>query len=129
MVEIKIKSIDTDNIEKDNSFEKAYAFYIFLNTEPDYIWQKIFEHNRKGSLYLGKRKITIQQDKLRLVTSDEDNTKGQVDFAKKLIEETNRDYKNHKEREVKKEEQRKVELSKIEKTKENLKNKLKDIKI
>lgn len=126
MYEIKIKSIDTEKLEKDDSFPSAYAFYIILDREPDSMWRYIFNDNWKSALYLMKRMITIEGNMLRLITSDSDDVEGHVKFAKQLVEQTNEKYKEELASEEKR---KKKEFERIEKTKNELREKLMRVKI
>lgn len=126
MDEIKIKSIDAEKLEKDDSFPSAYAFYVILDEEPDSMWRYLFDDNWRSALYAIKRVITIEGDKLRLVTADSDDIERHVKFAKQLIEQTNQRYKEELTDEEKRE---KVKFERIEKTKNELREKLKKVSI
>jgi len=129
MNDITIKSVDVDKLEKDDSFPSAYAFYISLDKEPDSTWRYLFDDSWRASLYPMKRPITVEGNKLRLVTADSDNLEEHVRFAKQLLEQTNQRYKEHQGRLSDEEKRKKAELEKIEKTKNDLRKKLKRVSI
>lgn len=86
---VNVEEIEKQNIEKDDSFPAALAFYIKLDTTPKHEWTEVFENEWKHGLYSMKRKMTIVGDKLRVVVGGEGEVMGAVDFAKTLIERTN----------------------------------------
>lgn len=124
MDDIKIKLIDTDKLEKDDSFPLAYAFYIVLDKEPDPTWRSLCADN-----LIMERAITIVGNKLRLVTSDSDDIERHVKSAKKLVELTNQRYKEHQKILSDEEKRKTAEFERIEKTKNELREKLKLIPI
>lgn len=88
---VNIKTpIDPDklHIEKDDSFQMAYAFELPLDSIPDSIWSTIFEDERRTSLYTLKRRITIEGNKLRVITAPEE-VEGKIEWVKELVNSTN----------------------------------------
>ncbi|PYV33973.1 MAG: hypothetical protein DMG22_07715 [Acidobacteria bacterium] len=87
---VKIKSIDSERIEKDDSFPNAYAFYIELDTAPHAVWEELFLRRYESDWFNLKREMTIQGKEIRVVTAPGEE-EHQVDFYRRLVEETNRD--------------------------------------
>ncbi len=87
---VKVKSIDTERIEKDDSFPEAYAFYIELEVTPHLIWEEFFLRRYEGEWFNLKREMTIQGKEIRVVTAPGEE-KSHVDFYRRLVEETNKD--------------------------------------
>ncbi len=120
------KPIDPEKLpmEKDDSFEMAYAVYIPLDSTPDYIWEQCFERERKVSFYSMKGKVTVENDKLRAVTIPNE-IKGIIEWIKKLVERTNRSVEEYNKELRQKEEieeaRRKREEEDIKKMREALK--------
>ncbi len=85
-----IKAVDSEQIEKDDSFPKAYAFYIVLSQTPDPIWFELFISRYENTFYNLKREMTIHGGRIRVVTApgEEEN---HVRFFRRLVEETNKD--------------------------------------
>lgn len=76
------------HMEKDDSFEKAYTIYIPLDATPDHVWEQCFERECKASFYTLKRKVTVEGDKLRAVTTP-DEIKGRIEWIRKLVDAAN----------------------------------------
>ncbi|MFQ5925671.1 MAG: hypothetical protein ACE5IE_06720, partial [Dehalococcoidia bacterium] len=85
---IDIVEVDTETVEKDDSFPPAYAFYIGLSGRPERQWVDIFNFEWKRSLYLLKREISVVGDKLRLISGAEDNIQNHIAFARDLVRKT-----------------------------------------
>ena len=86
---IGIIEINTDIVEKDRTFPKAYAFSITLSDKPDYLWKRYFEDEWKNSDYAMKRQIKVTGNKLRVIFEFGDNVREHAKFAQKLVEATN----------------------------------------
>ena len=86
---VLIQAVDTDRIEKDDSFPKAYAFYIVLTSAPDPIWVELFVSQYENRFYNLKREMTTHGDRIRVVTApgEEEN---HVRFFRELVNETNK---------------------------------------
>ena len=85
-----MKSIDVDKIpiRRDSFFTNAYVIELPLDSQPDYVWQTIFEQEWKSSLHLWERKIVIVGDKLLLITTPNE-IEEKVGWLKRVIESTN----------------------------------------
>lgn len=119
--------IDPDKlrVEKDDSFEMAYAVYIPLDSTPDHIWEQCFERERKVSFYSMKRQVTVEDDKLRVVTASNEIT-AKIEWIRRLVEATNRSVEEYNKEMRQKEEieeaRRKREEEDIKKMREALKS-------
>ncbi|HHV62109.1 MAG TPA: hypothetical protein GXX51_05665 [Firmicutes bacterium] len=87
---VNLLEIDLENIEKDNSFPAAYAFYLLLDRTPDPKWVEFFNAEFEGDPYVMKRTVTVKGNRLRVVTADSDDLQGHVDFVKRMVNEANR---------------------------------------
>ena len=85
-----IESIEVDKIpiRKDTFSRNAYVIELPLDSEPDYVWQVIFEREWKMSLDLWERKVVIIGTKLLLITTPTE-IEEKIDWLKKVIETTN----------------------------------------
>ena len=85
-----MKSIDVDKIpiRRDSFYTNAYVVELPLDSQPDYIWQTLFEQEWKSSLHLWERKVAIVGDKLLLITTPTE-IEEKIDWLKKVIESTN----------------------------------------
>ena len=85
-----IESIEVDKIpiRKDSFSRNAYIIELPLDSQPDYIWQVIFEREWKLSLDLWERKVVIVGDKLLLITTPTE-IEEKIDWLRKVIEATN----------------------------------------
>lgn len=83
-------SIDVDKIpiRRDRFFPNAFVIELPLDSQPDYVWQTLFEQEWKSSLHLWDRKVVIMGDKLLLVTTPTD-LQDKLDWLKGLIKATN----------------------------------------
>ena len=79
----------SEQVEVDNSFPSAYAFFIQLDKIPDIIWQQKFFDEWKKSFFILKRQVTLVDDKLRAVFL-EGEEEAQLNFYRALIEAANR---------------------------------------
>ena len=66
-----IESVEVDKIpiRKDIFSRNAYVVELPLDSQPDYVWQVIFEREWKMSLDLWERKVVIVGTKLLLITT------------------------------------------------------------
>jgi hypothetical protein len=85
-----VTKVDSDSVEKDNSFSKAYAFYVALSETPAPIWIELFMTRYETTFTNLKRQMTIQGNRVRVVTApgeEEDH----VRFLRHVVDETNKD--------------------------------------
>lgn len=74
-----------------------------LYPTPDNVWESIFEEEWKTSFYMLKRKVTIEGNKLRVITTPDEIeekiewVKGLVNSTNKRVEEYNREMKRREE--------------------------------
>ena len=89
MVErITIKDVDVDRIEKDDSFSRAYAFYVQLSATPDPIWIELFMSLYESTFQELKREMTIRGNQIRVVTAP-DEEENNIEFLQSLVKRTN----------------------------------------
>ena len=86
---IEIIRIDDDAYRKSNEFGDAYFFELVLNQKPSSEWKKIFNHVHETSFYTMKRETSIAHDRIQMIIADTDNLQDHVNFAKRLVDETN----------------------------------------
>ncbi len=90
MVEkVTIKELDPDRIEKDDSFPRAYAFYIVLTATPDPIWVEFFVSHYEIKPYPLEKEVTIHGSQIRVVTASGEEEE-HVRFVRELVDETNK---------------------------------------
>ncbi len=91
---VEIVGVDSDKLEKDETFPDAYAFYITLSGRPDFVWQS---HLAKWDSALERqhRKITVENNKLRLVFIYGDNLQLFADYASSLVDWVNERVAEH----------------------------------
>ncbi len=84
------KSIDVDKIpiHRDSFYPNAYAVELPLDSQPDYVWQTLFEQEWKSSLHLWERKVVVVGDKLLLITTPTEIAE-KIDWLTTMIEATN----------------------------------------
>ena len=128
MEEIKISSVDTENVEKDDSFETAYAFFVKLNKSPDSAWESLFENYWKNMLYSMKRSAIVGGDNIRLVYGKDDPLQSLIDFLNQVISHTNKAYQSHIEEQERIKLREEAKRKNIEETREGIKDKLKGLK-
>lgn len=80
--------VDKISIRKDSFSRNAYVIELPLDSQPDYVWQVIFEREWKLSLDLWERKVVIVGDKLLLITTPTE-IEEKIDWLKNVIESTN----------------------------------------
>jgi hypothetical protein len=123
---VSLKPIDPDQlkIEKSYEFEEAYAVWVELDSSPDHVWTTLFYQQLKESLYSMKRQVTVDGNKLRIVTAP-DEVKDKIEWVKGLVKSTNERveaYNKEVEQErTKGEEKRLREQEAIQKMKDSLK--------
>jgi hypothetical protein len=101
---IDISGVDTDRVEKDNSFPKAYAFYVALSQAPEPIWVELFMSRYESVFTNMKRGMTIQGGHIRVVTAPGEEEE-HVRFLRQVVEETNKDVDEHNRKSARQEEQ------------------------
>jgi hypothetical protein len=109
----------SEQVEVDDSFPSAYAFFIQLDKTPDIIWQQNFFDEWKKSFFVLKRQVTLTGDRLRVVFL-EDEEEAQLNFYRALIEAANRrvdeyneDALRKKQREAKREQDRQTTIERL----------------
>ena len=85
---VEIRGIDTNSVEKDDSFPSALAFYVELSEVPDSIWRELFLSQYEQSWYNLKREVRVHGHKIRVVSAPGEE-QGQVDFIKRVVQGTN----------------------------------------
>lgn len=85
-----MKTIDVDKIpiRRDNFFPDAYIIELPLDSQPDYIWQTLFEQEWKSSLHLWERKVVVVGNKSVLITTPA-QIEEKIDWIKRIVESTN----------------------------------------
>jgi len=126
---IDIVEIDTETVEKDDSFPTAYAFYIKLSGRPERQWVDIFNFEWKRSFYLMKGEISVVGDKLRLISGAEDNIQNHIAFARDLMRKTNERVEEDNRRIELMEKRKRGAGDEIERGKEEIRRKLKGISL
>lgn len=85
---MKPTDVDKIPIRRDSLYSNAYVIELPLDSQPDYVWQTLFEQEWKSSLHLWERKVVIVGDKLLLITTPT-GIKDKIDWLKRVIESTN----------------------------------------
>jgi hypothetical protein len=85
-----MKPIDADKIpiRRDTFFPDAYIIELPLDSQPDYVWQTLFEQEWKSSLHLWERKVVVVGSKLVLITTPT-QIEEKIDWIKRMVESTN----------------------------------------
>ena len=85
-----MKTIDVDKIpiRRDNFFPNAYIIELPLDSQPDYVWQTLFEQEWKSSLHLWERKVVVVGNKIVLITTPA-QIEEKIDWIKRMVESTN----------------------------------------
>jgi hypothetical protein len=99
---VKIKHpIDPDrvSIQKDPFYPSAYIIALPLDSEPSYVWQRLFEQELWSSLDFWDRKVVIVGRELKLVTT-RDRVGEKLGWLEELVTNTNKRVAEHN-REVK----------------------------
>jgi len=91
---LKTVNIDSITIRKDHYFPNAYVIDFPLDSEPDHVWQDIFEREWRTSRHLWDRKIFIIGDTLRLVTTP-DEMREKISWIKEVVSSTNKNVENY----------------------------------
>lgn len=100
MVKVKkirlLEPIDVDkiNIVKDKYFSNAYIVDLPLDSEPDHVWQDIFDREWMASRNLWDRKAFIIGNTLRLITTPEDMEE-KISWVREVIAATNTGISTH----------------------------------
>jgi hypothetical protein len=87
-------NIDNITVRKDHYFPNAYIIDIPLDSEPDHVWQDIFEREWRTSKHLWDRKIFIIGATLRLVTTPEEMEE-KIGWIKQVVLSTNRNIEDY----------------------------------
>ena len=85
---IESTEVDKIPIRKDSFSRNAYVIELSLDSQPDYVWQVIFEREWKFSLNLWERKVVIVGDKLLLITTPTE-IEEKIEWLRNVIEKTN----------------------------------------
>ena len=123
---VEIIGVDTDTVEKDTTFPKAYAFYIQLSGKPDSVWER-YLGQWKNALYQMKREIIVIDDKLRLVFEYGENLRNYVKYAKFLVKWVNERVEEHNRQLELKEKKAKAEQDTDQKKEEEIRRKLREL--
>lgn len=91
---VTIERVDSERVEKDDAFPKAYAFYLVLSATPHPIWVELFISRYEGTFYNLKREMSIQGREIRVVTAPDEEAQ-HVQFLRRLVDETNRAVDEH----------------------------------
>lgn len=91
---VEIIGVDTNTLEKDETFPEAYAFYIKLSGEPDNIWRSYLA-KWNNALDAMRRKIDVVEDRLRLVFVYGDNIQNYTKYATQLVKMVNERVMEH----------------------------------
>lgn len=91
---LKIENI---TIRKDHYFPNAYVVDLPLDSEPDHVWQDIFEREWRTSMHLWDRKLFLIGDTLRLVATPEDMEE-KISWVKEVIAATNKGVEDYNRR-------------------------------
>ena len=86
---MKPVDIDEIQIQKDIFLTGAYVIELPLDSQPDYVWQTLFEQEWKSSLHLWERKVVVVGNKLLLITTPTEIPE-KIDWLRRMIESTNR---------------------------------------
>lgn len=111
-------------IEKDDSFPMAYAFELPLDSTPDDIWTSIFEDEWKTSFYMLKRKVTIERNKLKVITAP-DEIEGKIEWVKNLVSLTNKRVEEYNKEMKRREEAEEAETKRREEIIKQMRERLK----
>lgn len=118
--------IDPDKlkIEKADSFPSAYVFELPLDSTPDSVWESIFENQWKRSFYNLKRTVTVEGDKLKVITAP-DEIEGKIKWVRRLVDSTNSQVEQYNEQMKRKEEVKLKEKKRVEETIKEMRERLK----
>ncbi|MBX5328715.1 MAG: hypothetical protein QHH18_05685 [Candidatus Bathyarchaeota archaeon] len=94
---LKTVNIDSITIRKDHYFPKAYVIDFPLDSEPDHVWQDIFEREWRTSRHLWDRKLFLIGDTLRLVATPE-GMEEKINWVKEVIAATNKGVEDYNRR-------------------------------
>lgn len=118
--------IDPDKlkIEKDDTFPNAYFFELPLDSTPDSVWESIFENQWERSYYMLKRTVTVEGDKLKVITAP-DEIEGKIEWVRSLVESTNSQVEQYNEQMKRREEVKLKEKKRVEETIKEMRERLK----
>ena len=118
-------SIDSEKlkIEKDDSFPSAYVFELPLDSTPDRVWESLFENQWKRTFDMLKRKVTVEGDKLKVVTTP-DEIKDKIKWVMRLVDSTNSEVERYNEQMKRKEEAKEREKKSVEETIKDVRERL-----
>lgn len=88
--EIKLQQVDDSAFRKAPDFPRAYYLEFILDRVPNSDWVDVFMAEWKISFYNMKRETRIQRDRIVMFVADSDNLQWHADFAKRLVEGTNK---------------------------------------
>jgi len=121
---ITIKEVDSETVEKDDSFPDGLAFYINLSGNPHSVWLEIFVSEYEQAWYNLKREVAVFGDRIRVVTAPGEE-QGHIDFVKGLVSGTNQKvdlYNAEVERTLRAQDRKEsVDANKVREAKERLK--------
>ena len=88
--EVKIQRVDDSAFRKAPDFPAAFYLEFVLDKVPHPDWVEVFMTEWEMSFYNMKRKTHIQRDRIVMVVADSDNLQSHADYAKRLVEDTNK---------------------------------------
>lgn len=94
---VEIIGVDTERLEKDDTYRDAYAFYIALSGEADYVWQSYLA-KWDSALESMRRRILVEGDRLRLVFVYGDNVQTYASYVASLVKWVNERIAEHNEK-------------------------------
>lgn len=89
---VKIKHpVDPNNVkvQKDPFYPSAYIIALPLDSEPSYVWQRLFDQELQSSLDFWDRKVVIVGRELKLVTT-RDRVGAKLGWLEDLVTRTNK---------------------------------------
>ena len=81
--------VDKVSIRKDHYFSNAYIIDIPLESEPDHVWQDIFQREWMSSRHMWDRKLFVFGNTLRLITPPTE-FEDKLNWVREVIERTNK---------------------------------------
>ncbi len=88
--QIEIVKVDEDAYCKNNKFPAAYKFVLIINRSPHHDWVEVFRQKYRNSFYNMKRETRVVGNRIEMIVADSDNLQNHVNFAKRLVEDTNK---------------------------------------
>ncbi len=86
---VEITRVDEDAYQKSDEFPGAYVLELLLDRIPHPDWESVFDQQYEHSWYSMKRGTRIVGNRIQMIIADSDNLQGHVDFAKRLVNDTN----------------------------------------